>query len=80
MLIQKLPSGACGLCTPLIGVFKGAMNQIRDGRLGTLIETIRAESASELLEQAETLLANGYLAASAVIAGGALELSTSPPE
>ena len=69
MLSQKLPAGACGLCTALIGVFKGATNQVRDGRLGTLIETIRAESASELLEQAETLLANGYLAASAVIAG-----------
>ena len=73
MLVQKLPSGACGLCTPLIGVFKGAANQVRDGRLGTLVEAVRAESASELLEQAETLLANGYLAASAVIAGGALE-------
>jgi hypothetical protein len=71
--IENLSAGACSLCTPLIGVFKGATNQLRDGRLGTLIETIRAESASEFLEQAECLLASGYLAASTVIAGGVLE-------
>lgn len=57
----------------LIGIFRGAVNQVRSGHLGSLIDAIRVETESDLLEQAETLLADGYLAAAAVIAGGALE-------
>src|SRR5579864_3023107 len=57
----------------LVGIFKGAANLVRGGRIGTLIEAIRVESESDLLEQAEALLEKDYLAASTVIAGGALE-------
>jgi len=57
----------------LIGVFKGAATLIRDGRLGTLIDAIRVETESDLLEQAEILLNANHLAAAAGIAGGALE-------
>jgi hypothetical protein len=57
----------------LIGIFKGATNQIRTGRIGSLIDAIRVESESDLLDQAEQLLAGGYFAAAVVIAGGALE-------
>jgi hypothetical protein len=57
----------------LRAVFNGALALIKDDRLDRLISSIRIESESELLEQAETLAAAGYPAAAAVIAGGALE-------
>jgi hypothetical protein len=61
------------LMDKLIGIFKGAVNQVRNGRIGSLIDAIRVESESDLLDQAEQLLAGGYFAAAAVIAGGTLE-------
>ncbi len=57
----------------LIGVFKGVANQVRTGRLGSLVDAVRIESEGDLLEQADQLLAGNYLAAATVIAGGALE-------
>jgi hypothetical protein len=57
----------------LLGVFHAATKQLRDGRIGTLIDGIRAETEIELLDQAILLLNADHLAASAVIAGGALE-------
>jgi hypothetical protein len=57
----------------LIGVFEGAAFLVRDNRLGSLIDSIRLESESELLDQASVLVDNDYRAAAAVIAGGALE-------
>lgn len=54
-------------------VFESARAQLKEGRVARLIDTIRAESVEELLEQADTLLTGGYLAAATVIAGGALE-------
>lgn len=38
------------LANQLIGVFKGAANQIRAGRIGSLIDAIRVESESDLLD------------------------------
>jgi len=57
----------------LPGVLAAAKNMLKSGRLGSLAETIRAESCDELLDQADALLAKGHLAAAATIAGGSLE-------
>jgi hypothetical protein len=57
----------------LRGTFRAAYNQLRDGRLGSLIESIRVETESDLLEQAQILADANHSAAAAVIAGGALE-------
>jgi hypothetical protein len=56
------------------GVFTSALEQLRDGRVEGFIDTVRAEAEDEVLEQAEGLLRDGLLAASAVLAGGALEV------
>jgi hypothetical protein len=55
------------------GIFDGATELVRQGYLGTLIESIQAETLDELLDQAEDLLGQGRLQAAAGIAGGALE-------
>jgi hypothetical protein len=57
----------------LLGIFEGAAAVVRDGRLGTIIDSVRLESESELLDQASLLVDNDYPAAATVIAGGALE-------
>lgn len=54
-----------------VGVFKGALSQVRKDRIGTLVDAIREEAEADLLDQADALLA--YPSAAAVIAGGALE-------
>lgn len=54
-------------------VFESAHAQLKDGRVAGLVDSIRAESVSELLDQAEALWTSKYLAAATVIAGGALE-------
>jgi hypothetical protein len=56
----------------LLGVFRGATNLIRGGRLTSLVDSIRGDAEGELLDQADALL-QGYRVAAAVIAGGALE-------
>jgi hypothetical protein len=55
------------------GVFRSAYDQLKNGRLGSIVDGVRAESVSELLDQAEVLNDKSYVVASAVIAGGALE-------
>lgn len=57
----------------LAGVFLAATDLLRAGRLGSLRDAVRAETEDELLDQALQLVVGGYIAASAVIAGGALE-------
>jgi hypothetical protein len=54
-------------------IFKAAHDMLKQGRLSSFIEGIRAETVGDLLDQAETLVAEGYQVAAAVIAGGALE-------
>jgi hypothetical protein len=59
----------------MLGVFQGAVRQIRNGRIGNLINTLRVETEDELLDQAQALLdaiPNPLLVAATVIAGGAL--------
>jgi hypothetical protein len=55
-----------------IGVIDGALALVRAGRLTTLIDGIRAETVSEVLDQADALLPK-YTVAATVLAGGALE-------
>ena len=57
----------------LLGIFEGATNLIRNNRLASLVDAIRIESESELLDQAHALADAGHRAAATVIAGGALE-------
>jgi hypothetical protein len=57
----------------VMGVLNAAISMIKKGRLGSLVDSIRAETESELLDQAELLLSRDFLPAGAVIAGGALE-------
>lgn len=57
----------------MLGILRTAAALIREGRLSTLTDEIRAETATELLHQAEELVERNWLAAAAVIAGGALE-------
>jgi hypothetical protein len=64
---------ASGTVLAARGVFNAAHEMLRDGRLGTLFDGVRAETVVELLDQAEALLAKGWVAAATVIAGGALE-------
>ena len=53
--------------------FETARSLLKSGRLSSLVEGVRAESVMELLDQAEVLADQGYAAAAAVTAGGALE-------
>lgn len=55
------------------GVFRAARTMLETGRLASLADGIRAETATELLDQAEQLVAGGHTVAAAVLAGGALE-------
>ena|ERR1700677_1257595 len=45
----------------LLGVFEAAKDMLASGRIGNLIDTVRAESCDELLDQADVLLAKGHL-------------------
>jgi len=56
-----------------IGVVHGAVALIKGGRLGSVLDGVRAETESEVLDQADVLLAGKYPAAAAVLAGGSLE-------
>ena len=57
----------------LLGVFEEATTLVRDNRLSSLIDAIRIESESELLDQVLVLANADHRAAATVIAGGALE-------
>ena len=56
-----------------LALFREAKDLLEKNRMATLVDGVRAETASELLDQADALLVGGYHAAAAVIAGGALE-------
>ena len=73
--VLKLPSAQdiCVVFGKLRGVFEGAASLVLGDRLGSLIDSVRLESESELLDQATVLVDNNYVAAATVIAGGALE-------
>jgi hypothetical protein len=57
----------------LLGVLEGGLAVLKGGHLQTLLDGIRAETVSEVLDQAETLLNRNYVVAAAILAGGALE-------
>jgi len=58
----------------ICGVFASAHAQLRKGRIEGFIDSVRAEAEGEVLDQAAALLDGGFLAAAAVLAGGALEV------
>ena len=57
-----------------VGIFASAREQLHDGRLGSLIDGVRAETEDDFLDQAEWLRRENALPAAAVVAGGALEI------
>ncbi len=57
----------------LFGVLQAATQLLRDNRLSSLLDAVRAETVDELLDQAANLLGAKHLVAASVIAGGALE-------
>ncbi|MEM9694126.1 MAG: hypothetical protein AAGA56_16375 [Myxococcota bacterium] len=57
----------------MISILRGAVRVLDAGLLSDLIDGIRAEAESDVLEQAEELLGARFLAAGAVLAGSALE-------
>lgn len=57
----------------LRGVVVAAVGQIKAGHLGSYADAVRAETVSELLDQADTLCSAADVIAATVIAGGALE-------
>lgn len=57
----------------LRAVVVAARDQVKAGRLGSFADAVRAETVSELLDQADTLCSAGDVIAATVIAGGALE-------
>lgn len=56
-----------------LGVFDGAVTLLKGGRLRSLMDGVRAETVSEVLDQAEALNGAAHVTAAAVLAGGALE-------
>lgn len=62
-----------GAVASLVALFYEARKILESDRFDSLIEGVRADTVSELIEQAEVMLANGWRAAAMVMAGGALE-------
>jgi len=56
-----------------LGVVKGAKASVEAGLLQTLVDGVRRDAESDVLDQAEDLREGGFLAAATVLAGGALE-------
>jgi hypothetical protein len=56
-----------------LAVFWQAKELLDKNRISTLMDGVRAETTSELIDQADTLVAGGYHVAAAVLVGGALE-------
>jgi hypothetical protein len=56
-----------------VGVIDAGASIVRAGHLRTLSDGVRAETVSELLDQADALLTANHIVAAAVLAGGALE-------
>ncbi len=57
----------------LRAVFEAALELLEQGRVTSLVDGVREEAVSELLDQAAHLGDKNYLVAAAVLAGGALE-------
>lgn len=55
------------------GVLESACYLLKSGRLSSFVQGIRAETVTDLLDQAECLADQNYLVAATVVAGGALE-------
>jgi len=72
--LSRFNDGTSIVGDPLIGVFHAALQLLRDDRLGSLLDVVRVEAESELLDQAQSLLEATHRAAATVIAGGALEV------
>lgn len=58
----------------LVEAFRTATRMVEQGRVQSLADTLRADSESDLLDQATDLNDNGHRAAATVIAGGTLEM------
>lgn len=58
----------------LVGIFDSAHAQLKAGRRGSFVSTVRRAAEEDMLGVAEALIDEGYRAASAVTAGGALEV------
>lgn len=56
-----------------VALFREAHKILKSDRFATLMDGVRAETVGELVDQAEALLARGWLAAAMVTAGGAVE-------
>ena len=57
----------------MFGVVLAAERLLAEGRLGSIVDAVLVKTEDELLDQASALLGISYLAAAAVITGGALE-------
>lgn len=57
----------------LIGLLRTATSLLRDGRLRSLADGVRAETIAQCLDQADSLVRSKYAAAAMVLAGGGLE-------
>lgn len=55
------------------GAFRAALSLLESGRVRSLLDGIRAETVSEVLDQAIVLVSASHGVAAAVLAGGALE-------
>jgi hypothetical protein len=56
-----------------LGVLQAALTVVKAGRMRTLLDGVRAETVSEVLDLADVLLGGKHVIAAAVLAGGALE-------
>jgi hypothetical protein len=72
--LEPFNNGAYVVGDAVIGVFQAALQLLREGRLGSLLDVVRVETESELLDQSQTLLDANHRAAATVIAGGVLEV------
>ena len=59
--------------TKAIAIIEAALDLLENGRFGSLMDSVRAETVSEVLDQADVLANQGHSAAATVLAGGALE-------
>jgi hypothetical protein len=74
LVVKMIPENEHGeSLEQMLGVIRAATQQLKDGRIGSILDAARVETEDELLDQALGLLQSNYLAAAAVIAGGALE-------
>lgn len=55
------------------GIVESALGLLKAGRLSSVVEGIRAETVTDLLDQADYLADQKYIVAATVVAGGALE-------